>query len=350
MSLVDELKYVDRLSTRLNLFQKVGDYSWNFRCPICGDSQRSRTKARGYIYRDTTKNTLKFKCHNCSAAMGFGRFLKAVAPDEYGAYSLDCFGSGRATPKPEKKTDPKIFSVKRPPALERPDLPCIAELEEDHPARRVVEQRLIPGEHWKHLYYASNFHTFVEGVQEGLAEKKNISPDPRLVIPVYSREGKLVGVQGRAILDRGARYVTVKFDDTHPMIFGLHRWTPSMMTYMVEGPIDSMFIPNGIGALGSDLPSKAKVFRELTALGPEKITMVFDNEPRNTQIVRITEAAIGQGYLVFVWPETISPQVKDINDLAKAYTFEGDELLEFLVSRTYVGMMAKLKFSMWRKC
>ena len=56
-------KYLLLVSPQLKLFKKKSDGLYNFRCPYCGDSQKSRTKARGYVFRK--KNDLFYKCHNC---------------------------------------------------------------------------------------------------------------------------------------------------------------------------------------------------------------------------------------------------------------------------------------------
>ena len=49
MDLVDS-KYITLLSSRLPKFKRVKPNLFNFRCPICGDSQKHKNKARGYIY------------------------------------------------------------------------------------------------------------------------------------------------------------------------------------------------------------------------------------------------------------------------------------------------------------
>jgi len=45
-----EQKYLLIASSQLQQFKKKGDHLFNFRCPYCGDSQKSKTKARGFVF------------------------------------------------------------------------------------------------------------------------------------------------------------------------------------------------------------------------------------------------------------------------------------------------------------
>ena len=58
MTLFVDTKYIHQISFRLRNFKQKSQKLWNFSCPICGDSQRNKTKARGYIYE--VKNHLNF--------------------------------------------------------------------------------------------------------------------------------------------------------------------------------------------------------------------------------------------------------------------------------------------------
>ena len=45
-----DLNYIRKIQPRLQQFKKKRDYLFNFRCPVCGDSKKSKTKARAYLY------------------------------------------------------------------------------------------------------------------------------------------------------------------------------------------------------------------------------------------------------------------------------------------------------------
>ena len=86
MSWLEE-EYVRKLGSRVVGFKKVGDSSYNFRCPKCGDSKKNLHKARGYVYKKQDK--FWFFCHNGCQGSSFLNFLKEVYPDLYDQYSFD---------------------------------------------------------------------------------------------------------------------------------------------------------------------------------------------------------------------------------------------------------------------
>jgi len=82
-----DTKYVNLLSSRLLLFKRKNEGLYNFRCPFCGDSQKSKTKARGYFYQKRTD--LFFRCHNCGESTTFSNFLKKLDGVLYKDYALE---------------------------------------------------------------------------------------------------------------------------------------------------------------------------------------------------------------------------------------------------------------------
>ena len=70
---------------------------------------------------------------------------------------------------------------------------------------------------------------------------------------------------------------------------------------MVEGPLDSLFIDNCIAIAGADVPNLDCNF-----------TVIFDNEPRNKELLKQIEKTIDKGYNVCLWPQNL--RWKDIND------------------------------------
>ena len=137
-----DIKYLSLISSQLQQFKKKGDFLWNFRCPYCGDSQKSRTKARGFVYRK--KNDLFYKCHNCAVGTTLGKLIEHVDSKTYNDYILERYKKGVKTnnPEPEFKFDVPIF--RKTGVLK--NLKSISDLSTDHPARRWVQKRSIPSE------------------------------------------------------------------------------------------------------------------------------------------------------------------------------------------------------------
>ena len=100
-----DTKYVNILSSRLSLFKRKTNGLYNFRCPFCGDSQKSKTKARGYFYQRRTD--LFFRCHNCGQSSTFSNFLKQFDGETYKEYALERYKEG-ITGKGHNTPDPKI--------------------------------------------------------------------------------------------------------------------------------------------------------------------------------------------------------------------------------------------------
>ena len=80
--------WMGRLGGHLGKIQEV-PCGYRFRCPYCGDSQKSKMKARGYVVEKWGKQL--FKCHNCGLSKSFDQFLKDMDADLYAEYvSQEC--------------------------------------------------------------------------------------------------------------------------------------------------------------------------------------------------------------------------------------------------------------------
>ena len=324
-----DVKFVNLISPYLQQFKKKGDFLWNFRCPYCGDSKKNRTKARGFVFRK--KNDLFYKCHNCGVGATLGNLIKEVDSKTYDDYILERYKSGSQnnTPKPEFKFDVPIFRKK---GIFK-DLKSFTDLPEKHPARKIVEERLIPKEHWGDLYLCDLFYTFTNT----LIPNKFPSLDgdhPRLLIPFRDEEGEIFAYQGRAFGKEQPKYLTIKLEE-RDKIFGLNRVDKSKHVYVVEGPIDSLFLDNCIAIAGADVPNLDCDF-----------TVVFDNEPRNRELLKQIKKTIDKGHKICLWPKTI--KYKDINDMVIA-GYNKEEIKEIINDNTFSGATAQLKFTEWRR-
>jgi len=328
MSYIDS-KYLNIIGPQLLKFKKKGDFLWNFRCPYCGDSQKSRTKARGFVYRK--KNDLFYKCHNCGIGTTLGKLIEYVDSKVYKDYIMERYRSGVKTnnPEPEFKFDVPIFRKKG--VLK--NLKSISDLSTDHPARRWVQKRFIPSKSFSDLYLCESFYKFTNT----LIPNKFPSLDgdhPRLLIPFRNEGGEVFAYQGRAFGNEQPKYITIKLED-RDKIFGLDRVDKNKHVYVVEGPLDSLFVDNCIAVAGADVPSLDCDF-----------TVIFDNEPRNREIVKQIKETIIRGCKVVLWPDSMN--WKDINDMIiRGYT--KSQIQEIITDNTFQGTAAQLRFAEWRK-
>ena len=332
MSSYIDLKFINDLSGRLSQFKKKTDYLFNFRCPHCGDSQKSKTKARAYLYR--VKNDMFFKCHNCGQGQNLANFIKFVDPKLYESYLLERYKkSAPATPKPKFDFKPTKFTDQTP----IDDLKSIKDLPEDHPARLYCDNRKIPEKYFDKLFLSDKFMTLVNEVKPNTY--KITKDHPRLIIPFYDTTGKIFAFQGRAFGKEQPKYLTIKLDENKQKVYGLDKVSFQKPIYITEGPIDSLFIDNCLAAGGADLFLKNKIPNE-------NITYIFDNEPRNKEIVKRMYKVIEQDFNVVIWPEDL--QLKDVNDMIMSGLTKL-ELQDIISNNTYSKLSALTKLNYWKK-
>jgi hypothetical protein len=332
MSSYIDLKFINVLSSRLSKFKRKNDHLFNFRCPHCGDSQKNKTKARAYLYR--VKNDMFFKCHNCGMGQNLANFIKFIDPKLHSEYTLERYkGSAPATPEPKFDFKPPVF--KEVNIIE--ELPTIAELPNEHPAKKYIIKRKIPDKFFDILYYTDQFMSLINKIKPDTFNNFK-GEHPRLIIPFYDTTGNLFAFQGRAFGKEQPKYLTIKLDETKQKVYGLERVNFQKHIYITEGPIDSLFIDNCLAAAGADLTLKTN---------PDNVTYIFDNEPRNKEIVKRMYKIIDNNYNLFIWPESI--QSKDINDLITSGRLI-PEVKSIISNNTYNKLSALTRLNTWKKC
>lgn len=342
-----DIKYVSLLSFRLRNFKRKGNDQWNFSCPFCGDSKTNKHKARGFIFE--RKGKLRYYCHNCNVpGVDVPKLVKHLDPMMYDEYVKEKLMSD---PDKREKTDVELFADKmKPPVFVKSSplkhLQKISAFKPTSVVKAWVDKRKIPPESHYRLFFCKEFKHWVnEYCIPGKFDEGSLNHDePRLVIPFLDQDGRLFGFQGRSFAKNAkVRYITIILDDSKPKIFGLDKVNIKLPhIYVVEGPLDSLFIPNCVASCGSDLTTS--IHRIVN--DKSKFIIVYDNEPRNEEIVKKIEKAIDAGYNVCIWPDTIAE--KDINDMILA-GYSRDKVVAIINENVYNGLSAKLRFSEWKK-
>lgn len=342
MSIYIDKKFVNFVGASLEKFAWKKDTLASCRCPICGDSSKNKNKTRGFFF--VNKNKYFYKCHNCGVSCNLYGFLEKVSPSLCKEYSLEVWKDGDGL-KTKKKTEP-VVAIKKIKKKYTIELPSVSELPPNHPCRTFVELRKIPRVAWKYLYYAEDFGTWARTINSESADA--LEQSSRLVIPIVNEKGELVGAQGRALSVTGdrnarktARYITIKTEgQEHKGWFGLDR-VDNGTIYVVEGPLDSLFIPNCVAMIGlSDalnVPSHLK---------SRSLVYLIDNEPRNEAVVTTIGKLLDQDKKVCIWPDHIKQ--KDLNDMIMAGMSE-KELIKTIKENTVSGLSGKIKFNNWKK-
>ena len=325
MSFID-LKYINIISPRLEKFSKKKDYLYNFRCPYCGDSKKNKNRARGFFF--LKKSDMVYKCHNCGVGRTLANFLKDMDVSLHDQYVMERYksgftGKGTNTASPKFEFEKPVFSRKE----KLLSLKKISELNILHPARDYLANRKTPEKYYSSLYYAEDFNKW--------AGTTNKFKEGRIVIPLMNQSGKMIGYQGRTLNKNSTlRYITIMLDEDHPKIYGLDKVNKTKTVYVTEGPFDSHFITNAIAMCGSDVDLSCYDYRFI---------FVFDNEPRNREIVTRIETTIKRGKEVVIFPKGIKE--KDLNDMVLA----GHDVQNLVDSNVYQGLQATIKLNEWKK-
>ncbi len=321
MNLVDS-KYIGLVSSRLQKFKRVKPNLYNFRCPICGDSQKNKSKTRGYLY--AVKADMNFRCHNCGASMTLSNFIKKIDPNLHKQYVFERFKDGK-TGRGTVVEEPK-FNFEAPKFKPKLNLPKASE---NDIARRYLEKRKLDP---TKFYYTDKFKAWSN------SHKKTFDDltydEPRIIIPLFY-QNTLIGFQGRSLGPSKVKYITVMINDDAPKIYGLDTIRRGTPVFITEGPFDSTFIRNSIAMCGAD--------GDVGKWGVSNPVWVYDNEPRSKEITSRISNTIAEGGSVVIWPTNIYE--KDINDMVIA----GHDVQTIVESNIYKGLEATLKFTTWKR-
>jgi transcription elongation factor Elf1 len=342
MSLSVESKYIGLISHRLRNFKRKQDYLWNFSCPLCGDSKKNLLKARGYVYKKG--NNLFYSCKNCGIGTSLGKLLENVDGSLYKEYVLERYKSGESGFSNFKEPtfnvpSPRFDKLDKPKIFEHAEF-C-SNLSSEHFCLAYLKNRQIPKEFYSQLLFTSHYKKFIDALVPNHGKK--LIDDARVIIPFYDVYNNLIAVSGRALetSDKTLRYITIRTTDSEEkLVFGMDRVSVHEPVRVVEGPLDSLFIKNCVASADANL---AIVAENISA---GKKVLIFDNEPRNKEIVKLMQESIKSNHNIVIWPNTI--QAKDVNEMIMS-GISVDEIESIISSNTFNGLQAQTKFVFWKK-
>lgn len=336
MSLMLDHEYAGRVGLYIEKFTKLRSGQYIGRCPICGDSKKSKTKRRFYIKENGRGTGLYVKCYNCQYFDSLRNFMKDYYEDLYKEYLTENFKHNREWERVKRKPV-KITSIKTKVLKSKTDkyIYPLKSLPDDHPAKDYLRDRKIPENQWVRLAYSPDFiglcRTFDPKFYENVKVTKK---SERLVIPYIDKDNGLIAFQGRALDKKDKmRYITFTVKQTLK-VFGEDVVDRNKKVYCTEAPLDSLFIPNCIATGDSNL----------TAV--EADVYIFDNQPKNKELVKLMEDAIKDGKSIVIWPESMVG--KDINEFVEN-GLTPEQVLTIIDNNTFTGTFAKLQLSKWRK-
>lgn len=333
-----DIKFANLLGPFLRNFKRKGDTLWNFSCPVCGDSSKNKLKARGYLFK--VKTSIFVKCHNCGYSDNINNFIKLINPTLHQEYVYDLYkNKGTRVNQLDDSVLEQFKNTRSVASSPLINLKSIDLLNSDHPAVKYCAKRKIPEQYYKILFYAPKFIKYYNS--KTTDAPLTVKEHPRLIIPFYDSSKSCFALQARSFGKEIPKYYTMKFDKTKEKIYGMDRVNTSKRIYIVEGPIDSLFINNAIAVSGSSFNGPTIESLKFNA------TIIYDNEPRSPTIIKLLEKSIDKGFNVCIWPDNL--KYKDVNDMILSGITQ-TELTEIINSNTFSGLTAKVHLQHWRKC
>lgn len=333
-----EVRLAKQLGSSIERFKvkKECPFHGQGRCPVCGDSAKNKAKTRFHIIERESK--LFVHCFNCDLSTSLVTFLKQQYPPLYNEYIFERYKSSDSRPI---ITEPE-FVVQKICIKTKLGLPYVADLPDDHYVKKYVQSRLIPDYPFQ---VTDRYFEFTSQYNPDIKYEPGQKDEMRLIIPFFDRDGNVHAFQGRDMSGKsGQKYITTVVNEKIPKIFGICSVDFKKPILLVEGPIDSLFLPNCIASINANLTATAVKLTKINKTLFDTLTLVLDNEPRNVSIVKQYEKAIDAGYKIVIWPTGIKD--KDINDMV----LSGLNPLKIIEKNTYRGLTAKLELMKWKRC
>jgi hypothetical protein len=343
-----ERKYLSMVMVQLDQAKWKNDNTLNHRCNYCGDSQKNTYKCIGYHF--VVDQSFVYKCHNCGKSTSSQSFIKDHFPTVHKEFVKELITEKHGKKKSDNRRMPSANAFKFTPKkellnTEHKGVMSIENLkfickncDEVAIANEYLSKRQIPKHHYKDLWFTENPQSL--SFLSPKYKDRVLGTDPRIVLP-FLRDGELIGISGRAINNSPLRYLTMRFRDDLPLIFNLDNVDKTKTIYVTEGPIDSLFLPNSIAVGGSD-------FKKIDSDIKSNSVIIYDNEPRNIEILKKIEEVVDLGFNVCLWNDKRVHDLKDINEMVMSGLTK-EEVKSIIDKSTFSGLQAKLKFKEYKK-
>ena len=279
----------------------------NIRCKICGDSQKNKHKARGFVLKDSPMKTASYYCHNCGVSLSFYSFIgevgdKSIAKrylNDYNKTKLQSFKFKSSEQKPIKEK-PKQIEI--PKVIDLYDVPVIITDLNDK-CKEYLRKRKIDEKDWKYF--------------------KSIKDHNILMILSFT-QNTLAGYQLR-YLDQKKFFIHLY--DEHK-IWGYDRIKTNEPVYIFEGTFDALSVNLiSVSSMGADFNHKIA----------KKQIYCFDNDKTgHEKALQYAE----RGYDVLVHDKKFP--FKDMNEaLMKGVTKE--QLTKYILTNIKSSLKATLE-------
>ena len=163
----------------------------------------------------------------------------------------------------------------------------------------------------------------------------------RLIIPFYGESGKIESYQSRSLHSSDYPKYLTKYGEK--CLFGecnINNSSPYL--FITEGPIDAMFVQNGLGLGGAKVTERQEQF--LQKHFDKTIIYIYDNDVDNVEMQKTVHKSIKQGKSVFIWPKELK-KFKDFNEVCCQLGIDSVST-EFIIKNTFTGVEATVKYKL----
>lgn len=279
-----------------------------FRCPICGDSDKVKTKKRGFLITNMDGNGA-IGCHNCGYKNSFGKFLKSEKKELYNQWIQDVFIGISLNSKTETENATYVdapleeeivdYSLFKPLAVKTQSRTYQSAME-------FVCSRRIPKKYARHFLYC----------EEGRYAN-------RIIIPHYNKDMTYKHFEARDLRPKpGVKYLYP--ENWKPNNYNLPNLDLGRDYFAFEGVIDSQFVDNS-GACGG--AQKYDFFFENIHKSLHRNGIVFADGDEDG--LRVAFKYLKKGFRVFKWTNKLLKWelgVHDLNGLVTSGFFKPEEM------------------------
>ena len=307
--------------------------AYNFECPICNEGKSSGKKRRGFYNADEGY----IYCHNCNRGWDPIKWIQEVC----GLTFTDLMKEAQSY---DFTTMDSSISARFDTPVKRVDFGTLPEdsinLLDDIQRNYYIQESVVR-QCWD-LIQARRLHTAINRPKSFWVSLKDKIHKNRLCIPFYDEDNQIRFYQTRTVLaeDMVDRPKYLSKINADKRVYGINNINRDLdYLFIFEGPIDSMFVENGLGICGLHLTDlQDEILRKYSLY---RRIWVPDNQYIDEPAKEKTMELLDEGARVFIWPKELRG-FKDLNDVCCKYKL--DQISpKLLVDNSFVGLEAKTK-------
>jgi hypothetical protein len=291
------------------------DGKYNAGCPICREGKSWGKKERLFFYPSTSS----FFCFNCSESWTAKQWIHEVSGLSYEEMSVE---------DSQNDFSKDILDGVKIRKLVLPSLPFDSVNITDPIQKKYYQNNQWTNKAWDYIE-KRRLGSAINSCGTFYMSFSDKTHKNRLILPFKDRHNKTVFYQTRSLDNSEPRYLGKTGHDK--TIFGVDRIDPDFeYIFLFEGPIDSLFVRNGVGLAGLTMSETQK--KQLSEFPFHKKIWILDNISvvKDEETKNKTLKLLNSGESVYKWGNNY----KDLNDMVVAEGLDGIDP-EIIINNLY---------------